>query len=124
MSDPEIPRRNGANRPDASTPDAISASTSASASVAADKYDQMLALADLFDSTGTEMRARARLGAEILADPDSHLMLAQSACAVVGQQGTAEDVVLLEKLQNQGSRHKSPAARAALDRLRAVSATR
>jgi hypothetical protein len=41
-----------------------------SASVAADKYDQMLALADLFDSSGTEMRTRARLGSEILGDDD------------------------------------------------------
>ena len=42
----------------------------ASASVAADKYDQMLALADLFDSSGNEMRTRARLGSEILSDDD------------------------------------------------------
>ena len=42
----------------------------ASASVAADKYDQMLALADLFDSSGNEMRTRARLGVEILSDDD------------------------------------------------------
>lgn len=41
-----------------------------SGSVAADKYDQMLALADLFDSSGSEMRTRARLGAEILGDDD------------------------------------------------------
>jgi hypothetical protein len=41
-----------------------------SASVAADKYDQMLALADLFDSAGDDMRARARLGEEILRDDD------------------------------------------------------
>jgi hypothetical protein len=41
-----------------------------SASVAADKYDQMLALADLFDSAGGDMRARARLGEEILRDDD------------------------------------------------------
>lgn len=41
-----------------------------SASVAADKYDQMLALADLFDTSGNEMRTRARLGAEILGDDD------------------------------------------------------
>ncbi|CAB4684348.1 MAG: hypothetical protein F2667_00120 [Actinobacteria bacterium] len=33
-----------------------------------DKYEQMLRLADLFDSTGDEMRARSRLGAEILRD--------------------------------------------------------
>ncbi len=41
-----------------------------SAAVAADKYDQMLALADLFDSCGSDMRARARLGDEILRDDD------------------------------------------------------
>jgi len=33
-----------------------------------DKYDQMLRLADLFDTAGDEMRERAGLGAEILAD--------------------------------------------------------
>ena len=32
-----------------------------------DKYDQMMRLADLFDSAGDEMRDRAQLGAEILA---------------------------------------------------------
>ena len=40
------------------------------AAVSADKYDQMLALADLFDSSGDDMRTRARLGAEILGDDD------------------------------------------------------
>jgi hypothetical protein len=45
-------------------------SPDSSASVAADKYDQMLALADLFDTSGSEMRTRARLGAEILGDDD------------------------------------------------------
>ena len=34
----------------------------------ADKYDQMLRLADLFDSSGQEMRARSKLGSEILRD--------------------------------------------------------
>ncbi|MEO6513016.1 MAG: hypothetical protein ABIO16_18605 [Nocardioides sp.] len=34
----------------------------------ADKYDRMLRLADLFDSSGQEMRARSKLGAEILRD--------------------------------------------------------
>jgi hypothetical protein len=34
----------------------------------ADKYDRMLQLADLFDSSGQEMRARSKLGAEILRD--------------------------------------------------------
>jgi hypothetical protein len=40
------------------------------AAVDADKYHQMLALAELFDSSTGEMRARARLGAEVLADED------------------------------------------------------
>ena len=34
----------------------------------ADKYDRMLRLADLFDSSGQEMRARSKLGADILRD--------------------------------------------------------
>jgi hypothetical protein len=34
----------------------------------ADKYDRMLRLADLFDAAGQEMRARSKLGAEILRD--------------------------------------------------------
>ncbi len=34
----------------------------------ADKYDRMLRLADLFDASGQEMRARSKLGAEILRD--------------------------------------------------------
>ncbi|WP_181312055.1 hypothetical protein [Nocardioides campestrisoli] len=40
------------------------------AAVNADKYHQMLALADLFDSSGDDLRTRARLGAAILADED------------------------------------------------------
>ncbi len=59
MSNLDIPRTHGADPSDDS-----------SASVAADKYDQMLALADLFDSSGNDMRTRARLGAEILRDDD------------------------------------------------------
>lgn len=59
MSDLDIPR----------TPEG-DAPRDSSAAVAADKYDQMLALADLFDSSGTEMRNRARLGTEILGDDD------------------------------------------------------
>ncbi len=35
----------------------------------ADKYERMLRLADLFDSSGEEVRSRARLGPEILDDP-------------------------------------------------------
>ena len=58
MSDLDIPRTH-ADSPEES-----------SAAVAADKYDQMLALADLFDASGNEMRTRARLGAEILGDDD------------------------------------------------------
>lgn len=60
MSDFTIPR----------THDGDVGSTDSSAAVAADKYDQMLALADLFDSSGSDMRARARLGDEILRDDD------------------------------------------------------
>ena len=33
-----------------------------------DKYDQMIRLADLFDSSGDEMRERSKLGAAVLAD--------------------------------------------------------
>ena len=36
----------------------------------ADKYHQMLALAGVFDASGADMRDRARIGAEILSDPD------------------------------------------------------
>ncbi|MBS2939947.1 hypothetical protein KDN32_19590 [Nocardioides sp. J2M5] len=61
MSDLEIPRTHADNPPD---------QHATAASVAADKYEQMLALADLFDSSGSEMRTRARLGAEILGDDD------------------------------------------------------
>ena len=38
------------------------------AAVHQDKYDQMMRLADLFDSSGDEIRERAKLGAEVLAD--------------------------------------------------------
>ena len=44
--------------------------TTTDAAVSADKYDQMLALADLFDAAGNDMRTRARLGAQILGDDD------------------------------------------------------
>jgi len=59
MSDLDIPRTHGGEPP-----------AESSAAVAADKYDQMLALADLFDGSGNEMRTRARLGTEILGDDD------------------------------------------------------
>ncbi|SEC13915.1 hypothetical protein SAMN04489844_1754 [Nocardioides exalbidus] len=59
MGDLEIPRTHSADD-----------GADSSASVTADKYDQMLALADLFDSSGNEMRTRARLGSEILGDDD------------------------------------------------------
>ena len=60
MSDFTIPR----------THDGDTAPAESSAAVAADKYDQMLALADLFDSSGSDMRARARLGDQVLRDDD------------------------------------------------------
>lgn len=40
----------------------------AAAAAEQDKYDQMMRLADLFDTSGDQMRERAQLGAEILAD--------------------------------------------------------
>ncbi len=40
------------------------------ASVAPDRYDDLIRLADLFEATGEELRARARLGAEVLSDED------------------------------------------------------
>ncbi|WP_028654425.1 hypothetical protein [Nocardioides sp. J54] len=44
--------------------------TAAQAADLADKYDQMLRLADLFDDAGAQMRAWARLGRDVLTDPD------------------------------------------------------
>lgn len=38
--------------------------------VRAERYDQMLRLADLFDDAGEQMRAWAKAGADVLADPD------------------------------------------------------
>ena len=40
------------------------------ATAAADKYDELMRLAELFDAGGRDLRDRARLGAEILADDD------------------------------------------------------
>jgi hypothetical protein len=40
------------------------------ASVAPDRYDDLAQLADLFDQTGEDLRARARLGVEVLGDDD------------------------------------------------------
>ena len=44
--------------------------TPAAAADLADKYERMLRLADLFDSSGQEMRTRSKLGAEV--DSSSH----------------------------------------------------
>jgi hypothetical protein len=38
--------------------------------MAPDRYDDLLRLADLFESTGDDLRARARLGTEVLGDDD------------------------------------------------------
>ncbi|GAA4685936.1 hypothetical protein [Nocardioides nanhaiensis] len=43
--------------------------TAVEAADLADKYDRMMRLADFFDDTGEQMRERAALGGEILADP-------------------------------------------------------
>lgn len=52
------------------TPGPVPAEHGNDAAVNADKYHQMLALADFFDSSGDEMRSRARLGVAVLADED------------------------------------------------------
>lgn len=43
--------------------------TAVEAADLADKYDRMMRLADFFDDTGEQMRERAALGTQILADP-------------------------------------------------------
>ncbi len=58
------------NGPTAAPAVATTSVATTEASVNADKYHQMLALAELFDSSGEEMRTRTRLGAEVLADED------------------------------------------------------
>jgi hypothetical protein len=55
----------------------------------ADKYDQMLRLADLFDDAGAQMREWSQLGADVLVDPD----VAESAPLSPTTWSTAEDEV-------------------------------
>lgn len=58
---------------DVNTPPRVEAPNGRSVSevaIEADKYHQMLALADVFDASGSDMRERARLGTAILTDPD------------------------------------------------------
>lgn len=55
----------------------------------ADKYDQMLRLADLFDDAGAQMREWSQLGADVLADPD----VADSAPLSPTTWSTAEEEV-------------------------------
>jgi len=64
------------------------------------------------------------LARRILADPESHLMLVQSACAVLGEQGGSDDIAALESLIAKNSPHRAIAARAALARLHASASTR
>ena len=59
---------NGPNAEQQAAASAAAGTTTASTN--ADKYHQMLALAELFDASGDELRSRARLGAEILGDED------------------------------------------------------
>ena len=44
--------------------------TAVEAADLADKYDQMLRLADLFDDAGAQMREWSQLGADVLVDPE------------------------------------------------------
>ncbi|MCM3516783.1 hypothetical protein [Nocardioides sp. P86] len=61
-------------RPDGAAGDAAAAAPAPRSAVEdadlADKYDQMMRLADEFDAAGQHVRERARLGVEILRDPD------------------------------------------------------
>ncbi|WP_426242985.1 hypothetical protein [Nocardioides sp. LHG3406-4] len=61
---------NGPNAAEQAGAAEAAAASRTDASVNADKYHQMLALAELFDASGEEMRARARLGVEVLGDED------------------------------------------------------
>lgn len=63
-----------------------------------DKYQQLLALADLFDATGSQMRDRARLGAEILADED----VAESAALSPATHALAEEDIRYATTGKQG----------------------
>ena len=78
------------------TPDEIAAdeqpevtTTTVQAADLADKYDQMLRLADLFDTTGDDLRSRARLGDEVLRDE----AVAESADLSPLTYRTAEDEI-------------------------------
>lgn len=63
--------------------------TAVEAADLADKYDRMMRLADFFDDTGEQMRERAALGDEILADP----AFTDSAPLSPGTHARAEDDV-------------------------------
>ena len=53
-----------------STPGAQEPLTAVQAADLTDKYDQMLRLADLFDDAGAQMREWAKLGRDVLTDPE------------------------------------------------------
>ncbi|MBM7516920.1 hypothetical protein [Nocardioides nitrophenolicus] len=63
--------------------------TAVEAADLADKYDQMLRLADLFDDAGAQMREWSQLGSDVLADPD----VADSAPLSPTTWSTAEEEV-------------------------------
>lgn len=62
------------NRPDTTAPDETAAAeqplTPVQAADLADKYDQMLRLADVFDDAGAQMREWAKLGRDVLTEPE------------------------------------------------------
>jgi hypothetical protein len=64
-------------------------STRGDAPNVADKYDEMLRLADLFDGSGAEMRTRAALGEQVLRDPE----VAESADLAPTAYARVEDAV-------------------------------
>ncbi|MBU2694076.1 hypothetical protein [Pimelobacter sp. 30-1] len=71
------------------TPPQTPPPTAVEAADLADKYDQMLRLADLFDDAGAQMRSWAQLGRDVLADPD----VADSAPLSPTTWATADDEV-------------------------------
>lgn len=68
------------------------------ASVSGDKYHDMLALADAFDRSGEEMRARSRIGAEVLTDPD----VSASAALAPGSFAQAEEDIRVATTGKRG----------------------
>ena len=104
--------------------------TATEASVSPDRYDEMLRLADLFEATGEDLRARARLGVEVLGDEDvsdseplSRTTYATAAddirAATTGKHGALNRSIELDDLKKMKTEFES-AARDVEQQARAV----